>query len=219
MKFKSQYLVLITAALSLSSCIAPLVIGGGATVGAIATKEKGITGTVTDSQISVTLKAKLYQFDPDLYSKITVNVQSGEVLLAGTVTKAEWQVEAERIAWEVNGVQHVVNHIEVSEEGEGIATMLQDSVITTQVKANLLCDGDIRSLNYSIKTVNGTVYIMGIAQSQAELDKVGKYASSVKGVKKVMSFAKIKEDTSGAPAETKEENSTEIKEEAPAESK
>ncbi|MBY0281798.1 MAG: BON domain-containing protein [Alphaproteobacteria bacterium] len=210
MKFKSQYLALITAGLTLSSCIAPLVIGGGATVGAIATKEKGITGTASDSQISVVLKAKLYQFDPSLYSQVTVNVQSGEVLLAGIVTKAEWQAEAERIAWEVNGVTHVVNHIETSEEGTGVGTIMQDSVITTQVKANLFCDGDIRSLNYSIKTVNGVVYIMGIAQSQEELDKVGKYASSVKGVQKVMSYAKVKD---GAP--TKDE--APAKDEVPAE--
>jgi len=197
MKFKSQYLVLITAALTLSSCIAPLVIGGGAAVGTLATREKGVMGTVDDSQISVVIKAKLYQFDPDLYAKVTVNAQNGEVLLVGSVQKPEWQVEAERIAWEAKGVKQVVNHIEVS-EGEGVGTMLQDGVITTQVKANLFCDGDIRSLNYSIKTVNGVVYIMGIAQSQEELDKVGKYASSVKGVQKVMSYAKIKEEV---PAE------------------
>lgn len=193
MKFKTQSLALATAALTLSSCIAPLVIGGGAAVGTLATREKGVMGTVDDSQISVVVKAKLYQFDPDLYAKVTVNVQSGEVLLAGSVQKPEWQVEAERIAWEVKGVKQVVNHIEVA-EGEGFGTMMSDSVITTQVKANLLCDGDIRSLNYSIKTINGVVYIMGIAQNQAELDKVTKYASSVKGVQKVLSYAKVKEE-------------------------
>jgi osmotically-inducible protein OsmY len=195
MKFKSQYLVLITASLVLSSCVAPLVIGGGATVGALATREKGVMGTVDDSQISVVIKTKLYKFDPDLYSKVTVNVQNGEVLLIGSVPKPEWQVEAERISWEVKGVKQVVNHIEASQE-EGVGTMLKDGVITTQVKANLLCDGDIRSLNYSIKTVNGVVYIMGIAQSQEELDKVGKYASSVKGVQKVLSYAKVKDEVS-----------------------
>lgn len=193
MKFKAQFLLLATAGLVLSSCVAPLVIGGGAAVGTLATREKGIMGTVDDSQISVVVKAKLYQLDPDLYAKVTVNVQSGEVLLAGFVQKPEWQVEAERIAWEVKGVKQVVNHIEVA-EGEGFGTMMSDSVITTQVKANLLCDGDIRSLNYSIKTINGVVYIMGIAQNQAELDKVTKYASSVKGVTKVLSYAKVKDE-------------------------
>ena len=193
MKFKSQYAALVLSSLLLSSCIAPLVIGGGAVVGTLATREKGIIGTVDDSQISVLVKAGLYQYDTDLHAKVSVNVQGGEVLLIGSVPKAEWQVEAERISWEVKGVKQVVNHIEVS-EGESVGTIAQDALITTNVKTTLLFDGDIRSLNYSIKTVNGVVYIMGIAPSQEELDKVTKYASSVKGVQKVLSYAKLKDE-------------------------
>ena len=168
MKFKSQYATLVLSSLLLSSCIAPLVIGGGAVVGTLATREKGIIGTVDDSQISVLVKAGLYQYDPDLHAKISVK-----------------------------GVKQVVNHIEVS-EGESVGTIAQDALITTNVKTALLFDGDIRSLNYSIKTVNGVVYIMGIAQSQEELDKVTKYASSIKGVQKVLSYAKLKDEV---PAE------------------
>ncbi len=192
MKLKSQFILLFLVAPLLSSC-APIIIGGGAMVGALATREKGVSGTVSDSQISVLIKAKYYSFNSDLHSKVGVNVQSGEVLLTGSVPDPQWQVEAERMAWEVNGVKQVDNHIEVS-EGGGLGSIAQDALITTQVKSHLLFDGDIRSLNYSIKTVAGNVYIMGLAQSQEELEKVTKYASGAKGVNKVISYAKLKEE-------------------------
>lgn len=190
LKFSLTLLLLVSF---LSSC-APVIIGGGALVGALATREKGVSGTVSDSQISVMIKAKYYSFNSDLHSKVGVNVQSGEVLLTGSVPDPQWQVEAERMAWEVNGVKGVDNHIEVSEDGGGLGTLAQDTLITTQVKSHLLFDGDIRSLNYSIKTIAGNVYIMGLAQSQEELEKVTKYASGVKGVNKVVSYAKLKEE-------------------------
>ncbi len=191
MKFKFSFTLLLLVPV-LSSC-APVIIGGGAMVGALATREKGVSGTMSDSQISVAIKAKYYQFNPDLHAQVGVNVQNAEVLLTGSVSDPQWQVEAEKMAWEVNGVKQVDNHIEVS-EGAGLGSIAADGLITTQVKANLLFDGDIRSLNYSVKTVGGVVYIMGLAQSQEELEKVTKYASGVKGVKKVVSYVKLKDE-------------------------
>ncbi len=184
-------LTVLGAVLSTLCACAPAIIGGGALVGTLATREKGITGTASDSQISTALKAKIYSYNSELFAKIGINVQNGEVLLTGSVPNPEWQVEAERIAWEISGVRQVISHIEIS-EGGGFGSIANDSLITTQVKTNLLFDGDIRSLNYSIKTVGGVVYIMGNAQSQEELEKVSAYASKVKGVKKVMNYARLK---------------------------
>lgn len=183
-------LILGLVLISLSAC-APIILGGGALVGTLATRDKGITGTASDSQISTVLKAKIYSYSSDLYTKIGINVQNGEVLLTGSVPNPEWQVEAERIAWAVNGVKQVINHIEVS-EGAGVGSMAADSFITTQLKTALLFDSSIRSLNYSIKTVGGVVYVMGDAQSQEELDVVCQKASKIKGVNKVMNYARIK---------------------------
>lgn len=184
-----KILVLSLAVMALSAC-APIILGGGAIVGTLATRDKGIIGTASDSQISTVLKAKIYSYSSDLYTKIGINVQNAEVLLTGSVPNPEWQVEAERIAWAIEGVKLVVNHIEVS-EGAGLGSMAADSLITTQIKTALLFNGAVRSLNYSIKTVGGVVYIMGDAQSQEELDIVSERISKVKGVKKVMNYARI----------------------------
>ena len=198
MNFTKKRGLKITAALlalaTISGC-APIIIGGGALVGTLATRDKGITGTASDSQISTVLKTRIYSHSSDLYTKIGINVQNGEVLLTGSVPTADWQADAERIAWEVNGVKQVLNQIEVS-EGGGLGSMAKDSAITTQVKSRLLFDGSIRSLNYSVKTVGGVVYIMGDAQSQEELNLVSEHASKVSGVQKVVNYARVK----GEPA-------------------
>jgi hypothetical protein len=46
-------------------------------------------------------------------------------------------------------------------------------------------------VNYSIDTVQAVVYLMGVAQNQAELDKVMSYARTVPYVKQVVSYVKL----------------------------
>lgn len=186
-------LSLSTSLFLVTGCLAPLVIGGGAAVGTLAVREKGVTGTMSDSQISMVIKAKLYSFDTDMHARVTVNVEGGEVLLTGSVQKQEWPIEAERIAWEASGVKKVLNNIEIVDNDDiGVGIYAQDSWITTQLKSKLLFGDDIRSINYSIKTVGGVAYIMGIAQSKEELDKVLEIASKTSGVTKVVNYTKVR---------------------------
>ncbi len=190
--------VLSLSVLFLSGCVAPLVVGGATTVGTLATREKGVTGTFSDSQMSVLIKAKYYGFSPDLHARVGVNVQNGEVLLTGDVPNQEWIVEAERLAWQVKGIKKVLNNIAPTDEaasfGDAIGTVTQDSWITTQIKSQMLFGDNIRSLNYSIKTVDSVVYVMGIAQNQAEVDQVLEIASKISGVKKVVDYTKMNEE-------------------------
>lgn len=186
-------LSLSTSLFLVTGCIAPLVIGGGAAIGTLAVREKGVTGTMSDSQISMVIKAKLYSFDTDMHARVTVNVEGGEVLLTGSVNKQEWPIEAERIAWEASGVKKVLNNIEVVDNDDiGVGIYAQDAWITTQIKSKLLFGDDIRSINYSIKTVGGVAYILGIAQSKEELDKVLDIASKTSGVTKVVNYTKVR---------------------------
>ncbi len=186
-------LSLSTSLFLVTGCLAPLVIGGGAAVGTLAVREKGVTGTMSDSQISMVIKAKLYSYNTDLHARVTVNVEGGEVLLTGSVQNQEWPIEAERIAWEASGVKKVLNNIEVVDNDDiGVGIYAKDSWITTQLKSKLLFGDDIRSINYSIKTVGGVAYIMGIAQSKEELDKVLEIASKTSGVTKVVNYTKVR---------------------------
>lgn len=177
---------------SLSSC-APLVIGGGAFVGALTTREKGLSGTLQDSKIANTLRAKFYHFNPGLQAAISVSVQRGQVLLTGVVKEPKWVVEAEKMAWEIKEVKEVENRIEVSDP-EGLKVIMRDSFLTSRIKTSLLLSKNVRSLNYSIKTVCGVVYVMGTARDEEELKAVIDIARNTPGIEKVICYARLKED-------------------------
>lgn len=191
MNKKSLYIIALTALIS--GC-APVIVGGGAAmVGGAVVKEKGVSGSLTDAQIATKIRVALYQKDPDLHHNVNVTVQNSEVMLTGAVPKNEDHLDAVRIAWDVKGVKRVIDNIGVS-EGASVGLYAKDAWITTQLKSQLLFDKDIQSVNYSIKTVSGNVYLMGIAQDQTELDRVTDYARHVSGVNKVISYVKMKAD-------------------------
>ncbi len=187
---------IITLSLStlvLSAC-APAIIGGGAAVvGGAMVKEKGVSGSLTDTKISTKITVALYQHDPNLHAAVNVMVQNGEVMLTGAVETNEMHLEAVRIAWSVDGVKRVIDNISVS-KGASFGTYAKDSWITTQVKSKLLFDQNVQSVNYSIKTLSGNVYVMGIAQDKTELDTVIHHARHIDGVNKVVSYVRLKED-------------------------
>jgi osmotically-inducible protein OsmY len=181
---------IVGCSVALSACI-PAVVGGGATVGVAATKEKGIAGAWSDTKISTAIKLGLYQKDPELHRLVSVDVQSGEVLLTGALPNEEMHLDAVKIAWEPQGVTRVIDNIGKS-EGATLGTYTSDTWITTQLKSKLMLDGDIQSRNYSIKTVSSQVYLMGIAQDQVELDKVVEHARNTSGVTQVVSYVRVK---------------------------
>lgn len=178
-------------ALFLSGCV-PALIGGAAGVGAAAVKEKGLGGSINDTQISSKIKVNLYAKDPELHQKVGVNVQNGEVLLTGSVPDQKTHLEVIKMCWEVPGVNRVIDNIGVSTKNGTFGETASDAWITTKIKSSTLFTRDVQSVNYSIKTVSGVVYIMGIAQDKAELDRVLECARSVDNVKKVVSYVRIK---------------------------
>jgi osmotically-inducible protein OsmY len=189
-KFPTNYIIL-TSVLALSGCVAPFVVGGAAAAGMIATREKGIGGTVSDSNICSKVKGNLYNFNADLHAKVSVSVQSQEVLLTGVVQDPTWSSIAEELAKKVSDVKVVHNNIETEGE-ESLGSMSKDGWITTRIKSSLLFEDDLYSLNYTIETSNGIVYLTGVGQNEAEINRVVEIARNVSGVRKVVNLVKVK---------------------------
>ena len=66
-----------------------------------------------------------------------------------------------------------------------------DSVITTKVKADLIKEPNLKSLDVHVETNNGVVNLSGFVPSQMEVDKAVDVARNVKGVNKVQSSLRI----------------------------
>lgn len=174
----------------------PLVVGAGAATGAVAAQERGFKGAMDDQAIRLQINDLWFKDSISLYRDINLQVQEGRVLLTGSVQDPETRVNAVRLAWQATGVREVINEIEV-EDDSSLLDAAQDTLISTKLRARLIGDETVKARNYSIETVNGTVYLIGIAQSDAELQQVIAHARDIAYVKRVIDYVRIKEPDTG----------------------
>ena len=167
--------------------------GAVATTGLAIAEERSVGNAVDDLTIRAELNHLFFRDDVDLYQDVSLSVIEGRVLLKGSVPTAEDRIHALQLAWQANGVREVINEIQVTDES-GILDYARDTWISAQLKGKVLVDTDILSINYSIETVNGTVYLMGIAQSEDELARVIDHARSIEDVTRVVSHVVMKDD-------------------------
>jgi osmotically-inducible protein OsmY len=79
-----------------------------------------------------------------------------------------------------------------SRTSESTGEYVDDSVITTKVKALLAEDDFLRSFQISVETYRGIVQLSGFVNSQQTVDKAGQIARSVKGVTSVKNSLIVK---------------------------
>ena len=68
---------------------------------------------------------------------------------------------------------------------ESAGELIDDSVITTKVKALLAKDAFLKSFQISVETYQGAVQLSGFVNSQKAVDKAGSITKSVKGIKSI----------------------------------
>lgn len=186
-----RIIALLLCALTLPGCTA-IALGTGAAVGIAAAQEGGIAGTARDIEIGALIRDAWFRYDTDTFAKLTLTVEGGEVLIAGVVQDPQDRVEAVRLAWGVEGVTRVINEIQIA-ESNGPAGFASDAWITTKIRTSIALDKQVQSINYSIDTIHGTVYLMGYASGQAELDRVTEIARTTSGVEQVVSYVHVRE--------------------------
>jgi len=175
-----------------SGCVG-LAIGGAAAGGVAAVEERSLGTQIDDRTLYLKVNDKLLAQSGELFRKVNVEVNEGRVLLTGNVPKPEDRVSAADLSWQVMGVKEVLNELVVTDRSE-LKDYPRDAWITTQLKTKLLADTKVLQINYSIETINGVVYLIGIAQSQEELDHVVNHARNVAGVQRVVSYVRLKDD-------------------------
>ena len=181
---------LVLAAPVLSGCVS-MAIGAAATGGVAVAEERSVGTQVDDLTIKVEINQALFTFNERLFQDVSIDVTEGRVLLTGKVPEPDDRVDAVRIAWQATGVKEVINEIQVTDTG-GVESYLKDVRISNELRADLLFDGEVNSINYNVETVGSIVYLTGIAQNQAELDRVIDHARTISGVKEVISHVRIK---------------------------
>ena len=186
-------LILVLAGpLFLTGC-ADAIIGAATTTGLAIAEERTVGNAVKDLTIQAELNHLFFQDDIDLYNDVSISVMEGRVLLKGSVPTYEDRIRAGWVARQATRAEEVINELQVTDEG-GILDYARDTWISAQLKGRLLIDGDVISVNYSVETVNGTVYLLGLAQDEAELVRVIEHARGIEDVKQVVSHVVVKDD-------------------------
>ena len=114
------------------------------------------------------------------------------VLLTGIVKTQEIRIEAVRRVWEVEGVNEVVNEIQLGEKST-LKEYANDLWITTQVRAIAAKTIGLRVLSYNFETIKGRVYISGITSRREQLEDLISAIRGVKGVNEIVNYVILKE--------------------------
>jgi len=183
-------LLLLALAVAASGCGPGMLIGAAATGGVAIAEERSLGTQVDDATIALTINEALFSYNEALYQDVGIDVTEGRVLLTGKVKEPQDRVEAVRIAWQAQGVKEVINEIQVTDKG-GIGSYMTDVRISNELRADLLFDSQVSSINFNIDTVGQIIYITGIARTQAELDRVIAHARTISGVKQVVSHVRV----------------------------
>lgn len=190
----------IVAIVALTMSVTPLVgactpigaaAGAGATAGTLSAQERGFKTGVKDAVILAKINQGWLEHDFNIFAKVTAKVVEGRVLLTGVVPKMDNRIDAVRLTWQVEGVSEVLNEIEVSDQSD-LLDVTRDAWVTAQLRLKLTVDGKIKAINYAVDTVNGVVYLMGIAQDSTELERVRAHARGLNYVRRIVSYVRLK---------------------------
>jgi osmotically-inducible protein OsmY len=185
--------LVVTLPFVLSGCPAAIVGGLAAAGGAgyTANQERGAGGSVDDFTIKTNIQSSWLKTNPLMQRDLNVTVYEGRTLLTGMAPTPEFKAQAKEVAGRVAGVRAVYDEIEVAPP-ESAWDSAKDTWISSRVRTELTFNPDIRSVNYTIETMNKSVYLIGSARSQAELDIATNAARTTPDVKRVVSYVEVR---------------------------
>jgi osmotically-inducible protein OsmY len=176
----------------IQSC-APLIGAAGIASLSSASKEKGFGASISDTIISTKISNKIFKYNPDLIKDTRVFVNNGSVLLTGKVKKPEDKIEFTKIIWKIKGVREVNNEVQIIDVSS-IKNIARDIASLSEIRARILTNKKINSLNFSVDVVNDIAYLSGIAENDEEMKLVKDNAASARFIKTVFNFIILNTD-------------------------
>ena len=184
-------LIIITVSILVSSCSpVGLVVGAGASLMTASQTEKGLKVSAKDFRIKTEINHNLFQKDHELFGAVKVSVDNGKVLITGSVPSPQDRIEISKLSWKVGGVKEVINEVQVTNKAS-FTNRAKDLLINKSLQTQLLLDQSINFINFSVDTVNGVVYIFGIARDQEEINRIIKHARNINYVENIINYMSV----------------------------
>ena len=80
---------------------------------------------------------------------------------------------------------NIRGHSDLNEQSHTVGEVIDDSAITTKVKAAILAESGLKVLQIDVATMNGVTTLSGSVDSQQNSDKAKEVTAAVAGVKTV----------------------------------
>jgi|TARA_B100001057_G_scaffold431125_1_gene458352 osmotically-inducible protein OsmY len=140
---------------------------------------------IDDTIMQKNLSARLALADKKYFLSIQSEVRDGNIFLSGKVEEPEEKIKITKMAWETKGVRSVKNAITIKGQSNFKSTA-KDILITSQLRTALIFNKKTRARNYTLETINKSIYIFGIAMDQEEKKEVINEANKIYDVEKVI---------------------------------
>jgi hyperosmotically inducible protein len=175
-----KYLILLVALLvSISGC-----------VGTSKTGENPVERMVDDSTITTRINHEMVKDDIVKARQIDIDTIGGHVTLTGVVGTRRESARAVQIARGVAGVKSVTNNLQIGERSFG--KIWDDNLISNKIKAKLIAEPEVRSLNIDVDVYLGVVTLTGVVTSKYQKERAIELSHSTEGTVKVIDNLKVR---------------------------
>lgn len=179
-KSRALIFLLLAALLPLSACVPLLAV---ATVTAVdVSLDRRTPGRFLDDNALELKLRDMFVADETLGSDVNISVTAvnGVVLLTGEVNSDAQRQRAGKLAEASPETRKVVNELQLAGK-TNISSRINDSWITTKIKAKLVKVENLSASLVKVVTEQGKVYLLGLV-TRAEADAAVEAISTVKGV-------------------------------------
>ena len=191
---KNIFFILVLALLTFS-CVGTSSVGIFGSGVSVAYDPRTVGMQIDDSIMQKNLIGRLTLTDKKYIISISAKVLDGNIYLSGKVDEPEEKLKIKKMAWETKGARSVQSTVTIKGNSNFKSTA-KDILITSQLRTALIFNKLTKATNYTIDTINGKIYIFGIAMTKKEKEKVISEADQIHGVKDVIPSIYLVEELS-----------------------
>ena len=188
-------LIILFLLLILNSCVGSSTGGVFGTGVSIALDPRTLGTQIDDSIMQKNLVARLALTEKKYLIKISVKVLDGRIFLGGKVDQPEEKLKITKMAWETSGARSVKNNITIKQKFSFINSA-KDVLITSQLRAALILNKNVKSANFNIDTINQKTYVFGIAHNKEEKKEIIQEAKEIVDLKELVTSILLTSDLS-----------------------
>jgi len=179
----------------LNSCVGSSSSGVFGTGVSVALDPRTLGTQIDDSIMQKNLQARLALTEKTYLIKISVKVLDGRIFLNGNVDEPEDKLKITKLAWETKGARSVKNNIAIKQKFSFVNTA-KDVLITSQLRAALILNKNVKAANFNIDTINQRTYVFGIAHTDDEKREIIQEAKQIVDLKELVTSILMVSDLS-----------------------